>query len=66
MDFKTPHAGIAISACGVWHFRVRRLAFPRAAFGIPACGVLKKRLQPFISRGRLLSSLEANKSVRQR
>ena len=24
MDFKTPHAGIAISACGVWNPRVRR------------------------------------------
>jgi len=29
---KTPRAAMAISACGVWHFRVRRLAFPRAAF----------------------------------
>ena len=46
-----PRAAMAISACGVWHFRVRRLAFPRAAFEtLPA---MSKKSLPRKNRRRL-------------
>ncbi|MBQ6192739.1 MAG: hypothetical protein IJK51_10635 [Bacteroidaceae bacterium] len=38
---KTPAAAIGISACGVAHFRVRRLQSPQPAFAIPPQGVWK-------------------------
>ena len=34
---KTPRAALAIPACGVVNPRVRRLEFPRAAFGVSPC-----------------------------
>ena len=33
--FQTPRAAMAIPACGVGHFRVRRWPSPHAAFGSP-------------------------------
>ena len=36
---RVQHGSAKNAACGDGNFRVRRLAFPRAAFGISACGV---------------------------
>jgi len=39
--------GFQNAARGDCNFRVRRLAFPRAAFGISACGVWNPRVRRF-------------------
>ena len=41
---KTPAAAMAIPACGVGHFRVRRWASPQAAFFGVAGGLITRRL----------------------
>ena len=43
----TPQKGFENAACGVANPRVRRWAFPRAAFAIPARGVFESRERAF-------------------